>query len=307
MEKKFGIQILFHGMMLVFFGLLFFIGTFNDEAIAAAVYSPGNLPAAVVTSLGLYPAFAGVVLFAGALYERAVHSGCKKAVKAYLCLNCTGLALFSGAAGFYAIMSVDCLGGLFPSLLRNIPIIVGAAVVLAYPLFFLGYHLAKKSDDKHLVGKIIALFIIIMIAFGAMEGLKFFFSRPRYRLAVRGFEGIGFVPWYTRFHGAPELVAALGLEAADFRSFPSGHSILSISCAYIFVSLAWLFPKLKNRQPLLNCAGFLFGLLVMFTRMVLGAHYLSDVSAGAIIGTLLSLAYTIVQHRITKRYQIQSE
>jgi len=35
--------------------------------------------------------------------------------------------------------------------------------------------------------------------------------------------------------------------------------------------------------------------------MILGAHYLSDVSAGAMIGTLLSFANTFLQHRIAMK------
>lgn len=300
MEKKnkFSSQMLFHIMLLLFFGLLFVIGTFNDEAIAKAIYMPDNLPALIVTTLGIYPYFASVVLFMGALYERAVHSGQGKAVKVLLCAVCAAIALGTGFAGALALVSKDCLGGMFPFLNKNYPVIAAISAVAAYPLFFVGYHFAKKSEDKQLAKKLITLIIIQAIAFGLMEVLKFVFCRPRYRIAVQGFEGIGFVPWYTKFQGAAGFVAALGLESTDFRSFPSGHSILSISCIYILLSLVWLFPKLRKRQNLLCCAGLLFGMLVMFTRMMLGAHYLSDVSAGAIIGTVLSLVYTVIQHII---------
>jgi membrane-associated phospholipid phosphatase len=39
----------------------------------------------------------------------------------------------------------------------------------------------------------------------------------------------------------------------------------------------------------------------MFTRMLLGAHYLSDVSAGAIIGVLSSIACAAIQLRISQK------
>ena len=34
--------------------------------------------------------------------------------------------------------------------------------------------------------------------------------------------------------------------------------------------------------------------------MILGAHYLSDVCAGAVISTVFALIYTVIQHQINK-------
>ena len=47
----------------------------------------------------------------------------------------------------------------------------------------------------------------------------------------------------------------------------------------------------------------MFGLVIMLTRMILGAHYLSDVSMGSMIGTVLSTAYTIIQLRISGKHK----
>ena len=46
--------------------------------------------------------------------------------------------------------------------------------------------------------------------------------------------------------------------------------------------------------------------LIMFTRMLLGAHYLSDVSAGAIIGVLSSIACAAIQLRISQKKYMKS-
>lgn len=287
-----------HIIMLIIFTALFITGTFYDETIAAAVYSPGNLPAVVITTVGIYPFFASAVLFMGTLTERTIHSGFGKALKVLFCCICTGLALYSGFEGSRTLLSVDCLGGMFPALNHNTPAAVAVSAVVAYPLFFLGYRLGAKSGDKLLAKKVLGLVIIMLVALLSMEILKIVFSRPRYRIVVMGYEGIGFVQWYEPFSGAGDYVTSLGLEKTDFRSFPSGHSVLSISCVYILLSVAWFFPKLKKRTDLLLICGLVFGMIVMFSRMQLGAHYLSDVSAGAIIGTVLSLVFVISQHRI---------
>jgi len=92
-----------------------------------------------------------------------------------------------------------------------------------------------------------------------------------------------------------------GIESSEFRSFPSGHSILSMSVVYVLQSFSWFFPKLKSEKLGLGITGAIFAVMIMLTRVVLGAHYVSDVSAGAIVGGGLALAYTVIQHYFDKK------
>jgi undecaprenyl-diphosphatase len=66
----------------------------------------------------------------------------------------------------------------------------------------------------------------------------------------------------------------------DQFSFPSGHTITAFSVA---VSLSLFYPELA--PGLLFCA-----LSVAASRVLLGMHFLSDVLAGAAIGTVLAFA-----------------
>ena len=66
----------------------------------------------------------------------------------------------------------------------------------------------------------------------------------------------------------------------DQFSFPSGHTITAFSVA---VSLSLFYPELA--PGLLFCA-----LSVAASRVLLGMHFLSDVLAGAAIGTILAFA-----------------
>ena len=68
----------------------------------------------------------------------------------------------------------------------------------------------------------------------------------------------------------------------DQFSFPSGHTITAFAVA---VSLSAFYPELA--------AGLFFcAVSVAASRILLGMHFLSDVVAGAAIGTLLALAST---------------
>ena len=150
--------------------------------------------------------------------------------------------------------------------------------------------------------RIICILILLGLSFALMQVCKNLFHRPRYRLVAMGYENIGFIPWYTPFKNSKELIESIGIAKGEFRSFPSGHAILSMSLVFILQFFAYFNDKLKSKRLLLGIIALLFAVIILFTRMILGAHYLSDVCAGAIISTLISLIYTIIQGRF-----IQSE
>ncbi len=301
MEKKYSQQIKLSLVMLIFFGVLFLTGTFLDKSVAEILFSPQNTFAKLITSTGTYPFYAAQVLFLGALFERSVHSERAILIKILLCAVCSYAALNIGYIGASSLASSNNLGRIFPSIIGRADVITALSVILEYPLFIVGYLAAGRSEDRLLVRRVVGLLIVMLIAYVVMQELKNSFCRPRYRTAVLGYEGVTFVPWYKPFHEAAEYTLKYGLRADEFRSFPSGHSLLSTSTMYIFPSLAWLFPKLKGKGTHLFIVGVAFGSIIMLSRMMLGAHYLSDVSAGAIIGTLSSLAFGVIQKRIAAK------
>lgn len=291
--------IIFDVFMIVFFGLMLVLGTFIDERTARSIYSPDNTFVKFVTSTGVYPFFAAAVLFTGAFCQRIIFSEIKKPVKILICIVAYAAATFVGFIGAGSIVDKDCLGSIYPQLNRNIPVIVGICVVCNPVLLCLGYYLAKKSKDGRLLKRLICILALLAISYGLMQVFKGVFHRPRFRLAVLGVEGVGFVPWYTPFPKAAELIEKFGIDKGEFRSFPSGHSILSMSTVFILQSLTWFSAKLKDKQLVFGIIGMLFAVVIMFSRMILGAHYLSDVAFGAVISSFIALVYTVIQHKIS--------
>lgn len=68
-------------------------------------------------------------------------------------------------------------------------------------------------------------------------------------------------------------------------SFPSGHSATALGA---WLAFAMIFPK--YRIPLL-----LIGIMIASTRIILTAHYLSDVIAGSAVGIAVTIIY---YHRV---------
>lgn len=98
-----------------------------------------------------------------------------------------------------------------------------------------------------------ALWITLLLALGITFVLKYLVARPR------------------------PLVNALQVET-DY-SFPSGHAT-AVFAPLILIDK--LYPKLKWLWLSL-------GILVLFSRIYLGVHYLSDVAAGALIGYITGI------------------
>ena len=89
--------------------------------------------------------------------------------------------------------------------------------------------------------------------------------------------------WHLWDRQRPDFIAD-GAAALSAHSFPSGHALLT---ATVYGFLAWLWMRSTKSVAERGLAGLLLlGLLVVVggARLLLGAHWPSDVAAGAVIG-----------------------
>ncbi len=131
----------------------------------------------------------------------------------------------------------------------------------------------------------------------ALAGLAALIGLKRWRSAAYLLAAVGgaavFVAGVKRVIHRPRPVAIYdGL--AEY-SFPSGHASMSIVLyGFLAVILAWGAPR-AMRQAIAFAAALLI-LLIAFSRVYLGAHWLSDLLAGLAFGVawvaLLTLVYT---------------
>lgn len=91
------------------------------------------------------------------------------------------------------------------------------------------------------------------------------------------------------------------LELARTYSFPSGHATITIAVYGFIAYLAIRFSQNFIRQVRIFTATVLFFVLVGLSRLVLNAHYLSDVLGGYLIGALwLTVAISVTEWLSTR-------
>lgn len=91
-------------------------------------------------------------------------------------------------------------------------------------------------------------------------------------------------------------------------SMPSGHSS-AVAVMAVFLITYLCQTKLKTSTKIFGCfTTIIIALLVAFSRIVLGVHYVTDVLIGliegAIIALILILIYNFYIYKIQKQYEI---
>ena len=285
------------GVFAVVLVVMLVMGTFADYQVAQAIYAPDNLPVIFVSTLGLIPmAYPGCLLL-GVLVQRSLASQKPPVARIAGAILCALLALLFGALITRSILSIrDGFGGLvgaeLPSTAR-----MGIGVVVGAILCALGYNAGKANDAKDLARRVLIVVVVLVASYVAIELVKNFMARPRPRVVLAGYEGIEFSTWYQKTSGTEEFMAAFGLEKDAFKSFPSGHSAQAAALLASFYGLSLVYPGLRDKLGIALVVEIIFALTIMSCRMILGAHFLSDVSMGALFSVIAFLILMMLQKR----------
>ena len=156
----------------------------------------------------------------------------------------------------------------------GISIVIGIAGELLLCVLFY-YLLTKiKVEDKANLRKaaLVGVFLFFL-AILIINLIKIGWGRERYRHMVEINSFAGFTNWYL-----PNMFTLDN----EFMSFPSGHS--ANASVIIWITLIPLFvPSLKKYTKGLTGVAILWILLVTTSRIIMGAHFLSDVTMGVTI------------------------
>ena len=235
------------------------VAAFYDLKIDIALNNPANIFSRWFEGMGevpcrLLPTVAGVVLY---------YASDKKPLKLFgLFANFAGAAYF-GAEHLSRYMFRE-----------DFPIYVGIAfgLCIAGAAQYFGQYI-KFNDNvkKALVVLSLAGIILIFAEIGIVEIIKMLWGRVRFRdlIATGSYEA--FTPWYH-----PN-----GINGNQ--SFPSGHTA-NAALGYAMLMLPYVSTKWRDNKVWCFIIPFIHTSVVAFTRLVMGAHYLSDVTMGGTIG-----------------------
>lgn len=147
---------------------------------------------------------------------------------------------------------------------------VGFSLVLILTSKFIKIpeHLKKPIAVLAITG--IAVMAVQLLA---VEGMKYLWGRVRFRDLLAAGSYDAFTPWYV----------INGINGN--KSFPSGHTA-GAAMSFLAMLLPYVSKKAYEHRQLCFILPFIYTCVVAVTRLVMGAHYLSDVAMGGAVGLL---------------------
>lgn len=247
------------------------VGSFADYPISLALYHSDNPFGKLLAGFGEYPAALGFAA-AGAMLLSARNREKRLA------------GMLQTIAGCWFILSGGAMAAVLPTGYLDIPVWLAALIgVGCTGLTVWGVLLLCRGADRRIVLRVAAVFLLVIFADILVVNLvKIPWGRARMRLVASDARAY-FMPWWQPGTELRDTLVAAGIAAEEFKSFPSGHSANSSSLMLLSL-LPVLRPQWKHRQAVLFCVGFGWALAVAVSRIVMGAHYLSDTAVGFAVG-----------------------
>jgi membrane-associated phospholipid phosphatase len=281
------------------FAVLIILAAFYDLAISKAMYRPDSLFGQYFANLGELPSYlsapaVGVILF---------YQGFGRTRGQVIFFKILSAALiFLG--WFYAIGSWFWENFVKESIDYAIVYKIVFSAILTLCLI-----LSCAKVDKKLMRRLLffACFLAIVAALSNLivQIMKLVWSRQRFRTMtpenpanasliaefVRDGDYFkGFSPWYKPQLLFPDPIRTdayiRAYKAADhdaFKSFPSGHSVAA-AASFGVILLPDMFRRLAKYKWMFWVFPAIYTVLVCLSRIVIGAHYLSDVVFGGFTG-----------------------
>lgn len=258
------------------------VGSFFDYQISSALFNSSSLFGRFVEAAGELP-FELTASIAGVMLVRSARPDSK----ASKWLAALGILINVGLVGYEIIGSLRVGGKLIAvQLVLTFVLVIAANLVV--------YRLTRDTDSDELTRwalMVLAVWVAQAIILNVI--VKPLWSRPRMRV-IEVTPGLNFQPWWVIGNPDKWSYIAAGVIKDGFKSFASGHT----AHAAIGLMLAGLpaaaFTEKPSRRRVVFWAASLVAALVAFGRIVIGAHFLTDVSCGfALVLALECLAARI--------------
>lgn len=255
-DKK--ISLISHAIVLSIAAALLIVASFYDLAINHALSNSESVYGLLFVSLGEFPAYI-ILPMCGVIWFYADHG-----------IKDKRLMIVARVASAILVWLGFFIWGAMGSRITESPKVIELSalysILFTFFTLLLGKYL-KINFTRYVRFAVFALFVML-ISLVVIRLIKIGWGRMRYRDMLKVGNFSGFTPWYipNGYNGNT--------------SFPSGHTASACNI-YIFVVLF----KGKRRY-IANGVALLFVVLTMFSRIVVNAHFLSDVLIGGLVSYL---------------------
>lgn len=261
------------------------IGSFYDLSLSQYLWNMNSSFGKLGAAYGQAPAGYGLSMIGALLLYITEKEKTFKAIGSYF----MGALFLSGGI-------LVCFHG--PTKYLELPNVVLYSISLIVMVVVNGIMLRiVKNTDKQTIKQFLKFTCFIII--GAMlvvNILKLAWERPRMRMLSQveyAALGVAFQPWWQIGSKVKEAIIAVGVASDEFKSFPSGHTA-GAACMLIITALPYLNERFKGKENLLFWVSVVFSFLVGLSRIVMGAHFLTDITMGfAITFVMTKVAYQI--------------
>ena len=274
----------------IFFGVLLLAGTFWDLEIAKALYIENCRPAMIVAFAGFFLFFACCTFFLGVLCRQLFNSSGKASRRVIVILAFFYLYLSTAILLGSGVMNDQLFSGV-----SGAQVTLGSCLltgsIFYIPVFACGVIANGRRYDKAVVKKMIGIIVIMTLVFLMSTYFNCTIIRPHYRLLSD--PAAEFTRWYQLRSTGKLFMSIPDLIASHPGSFTCGHAMYGILFLILFPSFKMVFPKLEGMEKMLMIVAGMIGAAVIFSRMITGDNYLSDICLGAIGAIKMCFSYAL--------------
>lgn len=189
--------------------------------------------------------------------------------------------------------------------ISNIWIRLIISFVIEALIVFIGFKVINTKNTKMLLWSLLILMLAFYIPLGITFITKSLVNRPRFRLICNGYESYTaeelFKNWFDFENKFAQSVYPIDIVKSDeFKSFPLGDSFVSMYSVLLFY-IPLLNDKFRNKEwirYLILIICILYGLMIEFSRILYGAHYLSDVTIGGLLAIIFSFIVPFIGYNL---------
>lgn len=91
--------------------------------------------------------------------------------------------------------------------------------------------------------------------------------------------------------------AQIHLVSVVDKSFPSGHTMVSLAYYSFLAYLIFKHSKKKYNSIIISLCLLILPLIIAFSRIYLGVHYLTDIIGGILLGTIYIIIYIYLYNK----------